>query len=94
MLHALQCAAPYSGGYDLLSALQWGLSIAKALADVHALGIVIADLKPENVLISDQGDPVLADFGISRRVSTTMATLTQGRTAMTAQGIKGTPYYM
>jgi serine/threonine protein kinase len=60
------------------------------------LGIIVADLKPENVLLSDQGDPVLADFGISRRVASTINTLTAGRAALSAttQSIKGTPYYM
>jgi non-specific serine/threonine protein kinase len=85
-----------TGGYDLAQALQWGLAIAKALADVHALGIVVADLKPENVLISDQGDPVLADFGISRKVSQTLVSMTGGRVGVntSTQSIKGTPYYM
>lgn len=35
-------------------ALRYGSGIAKALAEVHALGVVMADLKPQNVLISDQ----------------------------------------
>jgi non-specific serine/threonine protein kinase len=85
-----------AGGYDLAQALQWGLAIAKALADVHALGIVVADLKPENVLLSDQGDPVLADFGISRQVNKSLMSLTGGRVGVktTTQSIKGTPYYM
>lgn len=63
---------------------------------MHALGIIVADLKPENVLLSDQGDPVLADFGISRRVASTLSTLSGGRATMstTTQSIKGTPYYM
>jgi serine/threonine protein kinase len=81
-----------AGGYDLAPALQWATSIAKALADVHSLGIVVADLKPENVLISDQGDPVLADFGISRMVNSTLSIMA-GRSTAT-QSIKGTPYYM
>lgn len=86
----------HAGGYSLPSALQWGTSIAKALAEVHALGIVVADLKPENVLVTEQQDAVLADFGISKRVAGTTGLLaactSDGSTA--AGGVRGTPCYM
>ncbi len=42
-----------------------GLRVAGALAIAHRNNMVHRDVKPENVLISDQGEPVLSDFGIA-----------------------------
>jgi serine/threonine protein kinase len=44
------------------------LQVAEALAHVHGEGILHLDLKPNNVLIRDDGSPVLIDFGISKRI--------------------------
>ena len=40
--------------------------IASALSHMHLRGAVHRDVKPENVLISDTGHLLLADFGISK----------------------------
>eukprot|EP00759_Apiculatamorpha_spiralis_P029870 PhF_6_TR31821/c0_g1_i1/m.47017 len=39
--------------------------VFQAVAHLHSLGIVHSDLKPENVLISDAGMPVVCDFDAS-----------------------------
>src|SRR5207245_6907267 len=43
----------------------FGLKLARALAFVHAESICHGDLKPSNVLLSPEGEPLLLDFNRS-----------------------------
>ena len=45
---------------------QWFEPLVRAVARVHAAGIVHADLKPGNVLFRSTSEPVISDFGIAR----------------------------
>lgn len=46
--------------------LQVGIKLAGALHTAHDLEILHRDVKPANILITDYGEPQLADFGIAR----------------------------
>ena len=73
------------GPLDAASVRTAGARLAEALAAIHAAGLVHRDVKPGNILISDEG-PRLIDFGIARGAAVT--TLTQTGAQL------GTPQYM
>jgi predicted Ser/Thr protein kinase len=62
--------------------------LARALDHAHQMGVVHRDLKPGNIMIDDQGEPRIMDFGLAKRFSAEVATLT-----VDGQLI-GTPAYM
>jgi len=46
-----------------------GYDTLKGLRDLHSVGIIHRDIKPDNVLIADNGKATLTDFGISAFVN-------------------------
>lgn len=63
-------------------------TLALALQEAHAGGVIHRDLKPANVIINPRGEPVVMDFGIALQTSRNRARLTQLGSVM------GTPTYM
>jgi serine/threonine protein kinase len=59
------------GPMPVAKAVSYGIRIATALQEVHHKGIVVSSLKPSKILLSEIGEPVLADFSTSATVVST-----------------------
>jgi serine/threonine protein kinase/predicted Zn-dependent protease len=70
---------------SLAESLRILLSIGQALSHAHRQNVFHRDLKPENILFNEQGEALLADFGIA-------LSFASAHTYRVGQG--GTPAYM
>ncbi len=90
-------AMEYLAGGDLKQKIQMGISeqdavnyiqqIAGALANVHKVGVLHRDLKPGNIMLREDGNIALIDFGLAKRMRLKLELTDHGE-------IFGTPYYM
>lgn len=64
------------------------LGVLNALEYSHRMGVIHRDIKPGNIMISEQGIVKVMDFGIARALDDSAATMTQ------SQGVVGTAQYL
>ncbi|MFD0704612.1 Stk1 family PASTA domain-containing Ser/Thr kinase [Alloscardovia venturai] len=77
-----------NGALSQRDAGQIMLGMLNALEYSHRMGIIHRDIKPGNIMISEQGAVKVMDFGIARMLDDSAATLTQN------QGVVGTAQYL
>lgn len=63
------------------------ITIFEALAEAHRMGVIHRDLKPQNILMDERGEPHITDFGLAKRLAADVTRTIDGK-------VMGTPAYM
>lgn len=74
-------------GMSQLKAVRLVVTLANALQHAHERGVIHRDVKPQNVIVDDKGEPHLTDFGLAKREAAEVTVTMQGM-------VLGTPAYM
>jgi len=72
--------------FSLAEIVDCGIQVGEGLAHAHAHGVVHGDVKPENVMFTEEGRLKVTDFGVARFLD--------GRTVAADPRIAGTLRYM
>lgn len=64
----------------------WGLQILSALQHMYDKGYLFRDLKPQNIIIDNQGNVKLFDFGLAMTIHDSLH--------LSQDQIQGSPYYL
>jgi hypothetical protein len=67
-------------------AVELAIQVSSAMAHAHQHGVVHRDIKPQNILLTEDGTVKVTDFGIARAV--------QSSSIIRQTGVMGTPHYM
>ncbi|HMC39070.1 MAG TPA: serine/threonine-protein kinase, partial [Acidimicrobiales bacterium] len=62
------------GPVDPVEVTRTGIKIAGALETAHRNGFLHRDMKPQNILVTQFGEPALADFGVAALQASAQAT--------------------
>lgn len=77
------------GGISVREAVSFVRAVAEALESASAQGIVHRDIKPSNILLDENGEISVADFGLAKRIDST------DEDSITMTGaVLGTPHYL
>ena len=71
----------------VIQAASWTKTLAEAIHFAHEQGILHRDLKPSNIMIDEQQNPRITDFGLAKRIQSDHKLTSTGQ-------IMGTPSYM
>jgi len=86
---SLKARIKREGALPEAEVLRIGAAVASALAHAHAAGIVHRDVKPDNILLAQDGTPKLADLGLVK------AAQEKEDGSLTKSGATvGTPHYI
>ena len=66
-IHGTELSKHIDGPWDQVDAAKLVAKIADALQVIHDAGVVHRDVKPGNIIMDLQNEPVITDFGLARR---------------------------
>jgi serine/threonine protein kinase len=76
------------GRVPLWRAVPLFIDVAKGLAHAHARDLIHRDIKPDNIMLTRDGVPKVADLGLAKETTADRSAITESGTAL------GTAYYM
>lgn len=85
--HPLSSLLEVRGKLSATAVIDIGIQAARGLARAAEVGVVHRDVKPQNLLVTDEGLVKLADFGLAKLLHAPSALTDAGTTL-------GTPHYM